>query len=299
MVPRSTSGSDGHSNHGYGDSADARYVTQPPYSFANLQTQPYQYPIHRYMGNVEDGRIQAVSASASSFPARADSVPRVFERRGSETASVTATVGSSRTSTWGSVASSSDVPPLSTSSTAPSTISEDDSESSPTHRYHLPDEDSGDEVKETVLQCPYGVLGCRKTTTDYGAFEMHCKSHFRGNLPKWADCPFASCEWSITESSGDLAWNARARHIRSHRSQGETAVRPVASRHEHILHLWRLGLVSTGEQQHLRRGIALESAPALMQAAGAERTPERERLRAARRAAVARDPRGRQDREGY
>lgn len=99
-------------------------------------------------------------------------------------------------------------------------------------------------------QCPFTFLGCNVSFVDIRQWDTHCQAHFRMQLPRYIECPFAGCAWSYTGESGAETWRSRWEHVWTEHGNGGV-VEPRATR-SMIDHLWRSRLVSDAQEQELR-----------------------------------------------
>jgi hypothetical protein len=102
-----------------------------------------------------------------------------------------------------------------------------------------------------VLPCCFSFLSCTFESRNLEQWDTHCKSHFRGRVPRFLDCPFR-CDWTREAATGEEAWQARMIHIWSdHGLHGlvDTGRKPSSLL---IHHLWKEDIIDRAQVKELR-----------------------------------------------
>ncbi|EMC96767.1 hypothetical protein BAUCODRAFT_488905 [Baudoinia panamericana UAMH 10762] len=280
----SVSGSDSEAEPSSRASAYVAHVHTGPSLAAALRAHTSQPPIVDYTTQSleEEDRFQSFVASVYSFPAGNESVPRVVpKRRDSGTDSMAVT--HSRSATLDSLSSSKRTPSLRSGSTAETvstvkTPSDADSFGQPSILVEV-DGALGLPDDSTRLSCPYRFLNCHITCDDIAEWDTHCRSHFRGTLPRTARCDFHGCDWAMTASSGDEAWSHRLRHLNLHHPAQRVVVRRERADQAMIGWLWQARVLQGPAMTELRQhGQLGESTSAYLVTAD----PRRDRRRQVR-----------------
>ena len=79
-----------------------------------------------------------------------------------------------------------------------------------------------------VWRCPFGFLGCAHIADGLPQWDQHYRWHTSGQLPRYLECPFITCNWSCgNDAYGPETWQKRLFHIiQAHESGGTIRTHP-------------------------------------------------------------------------
>jgi hypothetical protein len=259
-----------------------------PSNLAALRSQHLQKLIHEvewHTPNSQDFHERVV-VPRYSFPDGHDHDQQPIERSESPTSSMAVSVAATHSSAFGSSRPVSYAPSLDSGSTWRSEQSIRTSRADSVLVLETLEENADGTVDIVtsqpyrVLTCCFSFLACDFSSRDLEQWDTHCKSHFRGHLPRTVQCPF-HCDWTREATTGEQAWQQRVIHVWSaHGQQGlvDTSRRPDSSL---IQHLWRKGIIDNAQQKELRMKGRLTGLQPYLRSAGEVRE---DRIRRHRRA---------------
>ena len=225
---------------------------------------------------------ERVLAAQYRFRTGHDSSQQKLNRQKSDSSSMAVSVDTARSSAFGSPRSEAYPPSLGAYSSVYSGHTLRTSLAESFFQPNILDEGPEGALEVTTrtpagrLACSFGFLACEFRSNDLGEWDTHCQSHFHGDLPVTADCPFR-CDWSRTAASGQEAWDARIIHVVSqHRSDEaiDANRRPDGAL---LQHLWRKGIIDDAQMKELRKHGRLTGTQIFLRNAGAARESRQQR----------------------
>ena len=246
-----------------------------PSNLAALRSQHLQKLIHEeewHAPNSQDFHERAV-VSRYRFPDKQEHDQQPIKRSESPTTSMAVSVAASHSSAFSNSRAISYAPSLDSGSTWRSEQSIRTSRADSVLLLETLEENADGTVDvvtsqpHRVLPCCFSFLACDFSSSNLEQWDTHCKSHFRGHLPRTVECPF-HCNWTREAATGEQAWQQRVIHIWSaHGQQGLVDIirKPDTSL---IQHLWRKGVIDNAQQKELRMKGRLTGSQPYLRSAG-------------------------------
>ena len=264
-----------------GSSASA-YVARPILAALNdLILEPVANEENWHDVNDPDFLLRTVVEGQYRFNNGYEGEPRWYKKPDSDTGSMAVT-SYSRSTLLGSSRQSAHAPSLVSLSTLSSKPSLGNRTDSFLQQNVLEEDEYGNleiplESRQGRLACDFGFLDCVETFNDVGEWDMHCQSHFRGELPESVRCPF-ECEWSTTAKSGREAWDQRSIHVGSQHCPLGAVVAGRRPDQSLLRHLWRTRIINDAQFKELRKtGRLTETGQIHLRSANSRRDRRRDR----------------------
>lgn len=135
-------------------------------------------------------------------------------------------------------------------------------------RYGIEEDEQGvptlpEEENDVRLECCFGFLRCQHIFNDLEQWDCHCRAHYRGHLPRVAQCPFPGCGWEQQTQQGKDVWQDRLDHMEEEHDEEDytwTQQRPTVSM---LQSMFQARMIDGLQYQELRRDGQLSDQPAL------------------------------------